>query len=158
MGRGVSCRTSFGAEEGRARIMTYAGEASPGEAFEAVRTDPDAVIVDVRTRAELAYVGFPDLSSTGKQLVAVEWQVFPTGQQNPRFVEDLAANGVTPDRAVYFLCRSGSRSRFAAIAATAAGFDRAYNISHGFEGPVAPTGHRGEQAGWKADGLPWRQS
>ena len=138
--------------------VSYAGEMTPREAFEAARDDPDAVIVDVRTRAELAYVGFPDLSSTGKRLLAIEWQLFPTGQQNPSFVADLLAQGVGPDQPVFFLCRSGGRSRFAAMAATAAGFGRAYNITHGFEGPLDGSGHRGSAAGWKADGLPWRQS
>ena len=138
--------------------MSYAGEVTPVEAFEAVRDEPDAVIVDVRTRAELAYVGFPDLASTGKRLIAVEWQLFPTGQQNPQFLDELAAQGVTNDQAVFFLCRSGARSRFAAMTAAAAGFERAYNVTHGFEGPVDASGHRGSHAGWKADGLPWRQS
>lgn len=138
--------------------MSYAGDVSPTHAFEAVRDDPAAVIVDVRTRAELAYVGFPDLTSTGKRLVVAEWQLFPTGQQNPGFLDELTAQGVTQDQPVFFLCRSGGRSKFAAIAATAAGFERAYNISHGFEGPLDGAGHRGSDAGWKADGLPWRQS
>ena len=138
--------------------MTYAGDVSPTDAFEAVSSDPKAVIVDVRTRAELAYVGYPDLSSTGKQQIAVEWQVFPTGQQNPQFLEELAAHGVEPDQSVYFLCRSGARSRFAAVAATAAGFASAYNVADGFEGHLDRAGHRGETSGWKASHLPWRQS
>ncbi len=138
--------------------MSYAGDVTPGQAFEAVRDDPDAVIVDVRTRAELAYVGFPDLSAIGKQLVVAEWQLFPTGQQNPQFLAELSAQGVRSDQPVFFLCRSGGRSRFAAMAATAAGFERAYNVRHGFEGPLDGHGHRGAHAGWKAEGLPWRQS
>jgi len=38
-----------------------------------------------------------------------------------------------------------------------AGFPRAFNVADGFEGPVDQEGHRGTVAGWKADGLPWRQ-
>ena len=56
-----------------------------------------------------------------------------------------------------FLCRSGVRSIAAAQAATAAGITPAYNITEGFEGPLDDAGHRGG-AGWKATGLPWRQS
>ena len=137
--------------------MRYGGDVTPSEAYDAVAKDPKAVIVDVRTRAELAYVGYPDLSATGKRLIAVEWQVFPTGQQNPRFVEELAASGVSPDQPVFFLCRSGARSRFAAVAATAAGYEQAYNVADGFEGPLDGSGHRGRAAGWKASELPWRQ-
>jgi len=138
--------------------MTYGGDVSPSDAFAAVADHPKAVIVDVRTRAELAYVGYPDLSSTGKQLIAIEWQVFPTGQQNPQFIDELEAHGVEPDQPIYFLCRSGARSRFAAVAATASGFAEAYNIADGFEGHVDGAGHRGETTGWKASDLPWRQS
>ena len=45
-----------------------------------------------------------------------------------------------------------------AKAMTAAGFSHAYNISGGFEGDVDQERHRGNRNGWKASGLPWRQS
>jgi rhodanese-related sulfurtransferase len=138
--------------------MSYAGDVGPDEAFRALSLDPEAVMVDVRTRAELAYVGFPDLSTIGKRLIAVEWQQFPTGTQNPAFLVELEQHDLRKDAPVYFICRSGARSRFAAMAATAAGFVEAYNVADGFEGPVDGTGHRGSSAGWKAAGLPWRQS
>ena len=32
--------------------MTYAGDLTPSEAYDLVRDDPDAVLVDVRTTAE----------------------------------------------------------------------------------------------------------
>jgi len=44
----------------------------------------------------------------------------------------------------------------AAELATAQGLGPAYNVSDGFEGPHDEHGHR-SVAGWKADGLPWRQ-
>lgn len=138
--------------------MSYAGDIVAEDAFAALASDPGAVLVDVRTRPELAYVGYPDLSTIGKQLVTIEWQQFPTGAQNPRFVDELDEQGVPRDAAVFFICRSGARSRFAAIAATTGGFTAAYNVAHGFEGPPDATGHRGTIAGWKASRLPWRQS
>jgi len=58
---------------------------------------------------------------------------------------------------VLFLCRSGARSRAAAMAATAAGYARAYNVAEGFEGDLDAEGHRGRVNGWKVAGLPWRQ-
>jgi rhodanese-related sulfurtransferase len=57
-----------------------------------------------------------------------------------------------------FLCRSGVRSRAAAIAMTRAGFSRAYNIAGGFEGDLDGERHRGAANGWKAAGLPWKQT
>jgi rhodanese-related sulfurtransferase len=59
---------------------------------------------------------------------------------------------------VLLLCRSGARSRAAAIALTAAGFGQAINIGDGFEGDTDDEGHRGNRNGWKASNLPWRQS
>ena len=138
--------------------MTYAGDLSPAQAYRLLADEPDAVLVDVRTRAEWAYVGVPDLSGLGRELVCVEWVGFPDGAPNPRFLEQLQAAGAGPDRPVAFICRSGQRSAAAAELATGSGFGRAYNVADGFEGPVDAAGHRGSTGGWKAAGLPWRQS
>jgi rhodanese-related sulfurtransferase len=135
----------------------YAGDVTPQEAYQALIDDQDAVLVDVRTHPELVYVGFPDLAGIGKRLVAVEWQSYPQGQQNPNFVDELRRAGVEESNTVYFLCRSGARSRAAAMLATAAGYENAFNIGAGFEGGVDERGHRGTRNGWKASGLPWRQ-
>ena len=49
------------------------------------------------------------------------------------------------------------RSKAAAKALTAAGFQACYNILEGFEGNADNDGHRGNVGGWKHAGLPWRQ-
>ncbi len=135
----------------------YAGDRTPTETWDELSNAPEAVLVDVRTRAELTYVGFPDLSGIGKRLVAIEWQSFPTGSINDEFVDQLRSAGIGEDQPVYFLCRSGARSRAAATVATRAGYVAAYNVDQGFEGGVDVEGHRGTTSGWKAAGLPWRQ-
>ncbi|MFI4927937.1 MAG: rhodanese-like domain-containing protein [Burkholderiales bacterium] len=129
----------------------------PGRAWEALRSNPHAQLVDVRTDAEWNFVGLPDLSSAGKQVVAIQWQVYPTMTVNRAFADQLKEAGFTPEHHIYFICRSGQRSHVAAQAAQAAGFPNAYNVADGFEGGVDPDGHRGLAAGWKAEGLPWRQ-
>ena len=138
--------------------MAYAGDLGPQEAFELLGKDPDAVLVDVRTSAEWAYVGVPDLAGLGRDVVLVEWESFPEHATNPDFVGELRRAGLRPEAPVAFLCRSGVRSKAAAEAVTAAGWAAAYNISGGFEGPPDGDGHRGNRSGWKAAGLPWRQS
>ncbi len=135
----------------------HAGDVSPTEAYEALATDPDAVLVDVRTRAEWMYVGTPDLSGIGKRVVLLEWQG-PDGSLHGGFVDALLDGGIPTDAPVYFICRSGARSASAASAATAAGYRAAHNVAHGFEGPPDAARHRGGVAGWKADGLPWHQT
>jgi len=137
--------------------MSYAGDLSPADTYAALAADPESVLVDVRTRPELAFVGAPDLRSIGKQLIAIEWQTFPAGTVNSAFVDELRSAGVVESQSVYFLCRSGGRSRAAAQLATQAGFEAAYNVDEGFEGGVDAEGHRGTASGWKAAGLPWAQ-
>jgi rhodanese-related sulfurtransferase len=140
----------------------YAGDVSAKAAWDALKNEPHAVLVDVRTAAEWAYVGVPLLTAIGKAPVLVEWDRFPSGEVVPDFAGRLKAalgeRGLGPDAAIYFLCRSGNRSRHAAKAATAAGYGRCYNIELGFEGRLDPDKHRGTAGGWKADSLPWVQS
>ena len=129
----------------------------PRKVWEAIRDEPRAALVDVRTDAEWNYVGLPDLSEAGKRPVLIPWQMYPTMQVNADFMDQVKQSGLTPEHHIYFLCRSGVRSLAAAGAAQAAGFPHAFNIADGFEGPPDGEGHRGQVAGWKADELPWRQ-
>jgi len=129
----------------------------PGRVWEALLRDPHAQLVDVRTDAEWSFVGLPDLSTAGKQVVPLQWQLYPTMELNHAFTEQLTEAGFTPDHHIYFICRSGQRSYAAAKAAQAAGFPHVYNVADGFEGAVDHDGHRGIASGWKAEGLPWRQ-
>ena len=131
--------------------------AAPQQAWDALVSQKEARLVDVRTNAEWAYVGLPDLAAAGKQPVLIPWQVFPTMGVNGDFVSQMHKAGLTPEHHIYFLCRSGVRSVAAAQAANAAGFPHAINVVDGFEGPPDGDGHRGAVAGWKASGLPWRQ-
>jgi rhodanese-related sulfurtransferase len=140
----------------------YAGDVSAVDAYSMLENDAAAVLVDVRTKAEWAYVGAPDLASLGKETIFVEWQEFPSMKVAPDFAprlgDILRARGVSASTAVLFLCRSGARSRAAAIAMTEAGQERCFNIADGFEGPLDDKRRRGVVRGWKAQGLPWAQS
>ncbi len=131
----------------------YAGDLTVQQAWELVSTG-QAVLVDCRTEAEWRFVGVPDLAGVGAELVLVEW-VDQQGQPNPDFARQVAE--AVQGRPPVFLCRSGQRSVSAARAATAAGAKPAYNVLDGFEGGLDETGHRG-RTGWRAEGLPWRQS
>lgn len=140
----------------------YAGDVTARDAWNDLVSSPKATLVDVRTAAEWAYVGVPVLSSIGKSVAMVEWDEFPSGKLVPNFVGRLKGEfdqlGVGADDPVYFLCRSGNRSRHAAVAATAAGYARAYNVAEGFEGRLDDERHRGSGQSWKGGGLPWVQS
>ena len=140
------------------RTLSYGGDVAPQEAWHAISTDKDAVLIDVRTKPEWMFVGVPDLSRAGKQPVLVEWQSFPSMGQNPSFADQVRQAGVDPSKKLYFLCRVGGRSKAAAMAMTALGFGACFNILGGFEGDLDGDRHRGAASGWKAAGLPWMQS
>jgi len=135
--------------------MSYAGDVTPAEAYAAVADPDDPVLVDVRTRAEWAYDGVPQLDA-GRAPLLVEWQRYPDGSINDTFVDEVRSAGVAEGTPVYFICRSGVRSVAAAEAATAAGLGPAYNVLEGFEGRHGADGHR-TVGGWKAADLPWTQ-
>ena len=134
----------------------YAGDVDPSQAWEGLSEDPGAALVDVRTDAEWVFVGLPDLGGLGREVALISWQSFPSMSYNNDFVAQVKAAGISEEQTVYLICRSGQRSRDAAIALTAAGFQRCHNVAEGFEGPLDAEGHRAV-SGWKCRGLPWRQ-
>lgn len=137
-------------QRGRAAGLAYAGAVLPAEA-QALRESAGAVVVDVRSRAELDFVGRIPGS------VEIEWKTYPGMLPNPHFVAQLQA-AVPAEATVLFICRSGARSHDAANAALAAGYADAYNVLEGFEGDRNAAGHRSTVGGWRAAGLPWTQS
>ncbi len=136
----------------------YTGDVTPREAWDMLESKDGSVLVDVRTNAEWAYVGLPDLSSLNKDCHLASWVLFPDMSPNPAFLSRLAE--IQPDKSkpVLFLCRSGVRSIAAAIAATSAGYQQCYNILEGFEGNHDHLGHRGSVGGWKFHNLDWKQN
>ncbi len=131
--------------------LPYEGALTPAEAFEVLQLAPGAKLVDVRTRAELDFVGrIPGA-------VEIEWQFYPGYAPNTHFMAELK-HQVSPESLLMFICRSGHRSHRAAGVATEAGFPDCYNVLEGFEGDRDARGQRGKVGGWRAAGLPWQQS
>lgn len=132
--------------------LPYSGAFTPPEAKQFLDTVEQAVLIDVRTKAELNYVGrIPDA-------IEIEWFDFPSMQVNDNFFKELLAAGVSEDQPLLFICRSGVRSHNAALAAQAKGFHSVYNVIEGFEGDPDDNGHRNKFNGWRFHGLPWYQS
>ncbi|HEU4709082.1 MAG TPA: rhodanese-like domain-containing protein [Methylophilaceae bacterium] len=137
-------------ERAEAKKLPYAGELTPEEAHRVLELASAARLVDVRSQAELYFVGrIP-------QAEHIEWAYYPGWAPNPAFTAQLEAQ-VNREALVMFICRSGARSHKAATMASEAGFPEAYNVAQGFEGDADPAGHRGNVNGWKAAGLPWVQ-
>ena len=127
----------------------YAGDVSPQLAWLWVQSG-QALMVDVRTDAERAWVG------AVPQAHALAWKQWPGMAMNPDFDAGIQALGAGGQKLV-LLCRSGVRSVAAAKRATELGL-QAYNILEGFEGDPDAQGHRGKLGGWRFHGLPWSQS
>ncbi len=131
--------------------LPYEGALYPDEAYEILQSAPGAKLVDVRTRAELEWVGrIPDA-------VEIDWSIYPGMKQNPNFIAQLEQQ-VEKEALVLFICRSGIRSHSAASAATLAGYGDCYNVLEGFEGDKDVNEHRNTSNGWRLAGLPWKQS
>lgn len=128
----------------------YAGDIAPQLAWHWMQTG-EAVMVDVRTDAERAWVG------QVPGAVPLAWKQWPGMAPNPDFDAQLQALAQqTAGKKLVLLCRSGVRSVAAAKRASELGID-AYNILQGFEGDADAQGQRGKLGGWRFHGLPWQQ-
>lgn len=126
----------------------YAGDITAALAWQWVQAG-EAVLVDVRSDAERAWVG------QVPGAIPVPLKQWPAMQQEPDFDQRLRAAVPLGVKAV-LLCRSGVRSVAAAQRASLLGIE-AYNILEGFEGDLDEHNQRGHRGGWRLAGLPWCQ-
>jgi rhodanese-related sulfurtransferase len=149
----------------RSRLGLYL---SAPQALEMKQKEGDkALFVDVRTRAEVMYLGTPTVTDAVVPLVNAVggftvWddakETFKTdldeafvGQLEKR----LAQKGLTKTDPIILLCRSGDRSaRAINMLLTDKGYTKVYSVVDGFEGDMSKAGRR-DVNGWKNAGLPW---
>lgn len=145
-------------------VMNSVTEAGPLETWETLQDTQDAVLVDVRTRPEWAYIGTANLDALGRKPILIEWLQYPDMSVNPTFATELLEHlGDEVPAKIFFLCRSGVRSLAAAYNVAeifgAQGLNtECVNILEGFEGDLDSDRHRGQVNGWKVRGLAWRQT
>jgi rhodanese-related sulfurtransferase len=128
--------------------LPYAGALTPQEAFELSQLNPQAVLVDVRSRAELELVG------RVPSAIHIEWAFYPGMVVNDHFSAQLQER-LDEELILMFLCRTAGRSHYAAALANQLGFSHAYNVLEGFEGASNALNQRTLINGWKHAGLPW---
>jgi rhodanese-related sulfurtransferase len=133
-----------GAENG----FPYAGAVTPKEADELLQKNPEFLLIDVRTQAELALVG------RVPSALNIEWAFYPGMVQNQDFAKQLSEK-VDKSKTLIFMCRTGGRSHNAAAVAASLGYVQAYNMLEGFEGEANSLNQRTMLNGWKHAGLPW---
>ena len=130
---------------------------SSKECFEILSNKADAYLIDVRTLPEWKFVGVPDLSIINKETFFVSWQIYPEMNENKNFKKQILDLGIQTNSNLYFICRSGRRSLYAAKLLINNGFSSCFNIYDGFEGDLNQHKKRSLINGWKYNNLPWKQ-
>jgi len=135
------------------------------EAAEALKQDPDALLIDVRARGEVMYVGQPDASNKNIPIAEFGPYAFDVKRgayklvANPQFadaVEQLVVEkGGDKETTIIMMCRSGSRSAAAADLMAKRGYKNVYTMVDGFEGDMDKKTGRRSLNGWKNADLPW---
>ena len=128
-----------------------------------------ALLVDIRTRGEVIYLGMPTAVDAHIPFVdhpagtpwddkSARFRTEPNPDFEPELARRLAAQGLGKQDTVILICRSGDRSARAVNLLTGLGYSKVYSVIDGFEGDVATEGPQAGQRvvnGWKNAGLPW---
>lgn len=131
--------------------------------------DQEVLFIDVRSRAEVAFLGLPTAVDVHMPYMVMPMMAsFNTEkgtydlELNPDFLSNFkdyaAENGVSPDTPIILMCRSGSRSARAADLLADIGYTQVYSLVDGYEGDKAKEGpHKGQRMvnGWRNAGLQW---
>lgn len=135
-------------------------EISATEAHELLLSEPNAILIDVRSHMEFLFIGHPSGA------IHIPWIDEPDWEINPDFVREVRQvllGGLSHDGSsghevpVILICRSGKRSREAGHLLVQQGFTRVFNVRDGFEGELDDNHHRSTLGGWRFEGLPWEQ-
>lgn len=140
------------------------------QAYEFLRQEGSrAYFVDVRTRAEVSFLGMPTLADANIPYVDLaedaswddrngRFKLETNSDFGPELARRLAARGLSKRDPIVLMCRSGDRSARAANLLQELGYERVYSVVDGFEGDLAKDGPKAGQRvvnGWKNAGLPW---
>ena len=137
--------------------MSYKRNLLPKMAVEKLQNNPQALFVDVRSKAEYKYVGYPENS------ILIPWIDDPDWEPNPEAFSDSVMQELSDrenllNTEIILICRSGFRSNEALKCLENIGFTQVSHVASGFEGDLDENDHRGNLNGWRHDGMPWSQS
>ena len=137
--------------------MSYKRNLLPKMAVERLQNNPQALFVDVRSKAEFKYVGYPENS------ILIPWIDDPDWEPNPEAFSDAVMQELDGrenllNTEIILICRSGYRSNEALKCLINKGFTQVSHVASGFEGDLDENDHRGNLNGWRHDGMPWSQS
>ena len=133
------------------------------------RLGEKALFVDIRTRAEISYLGMPSVADA--HIPAFEhppnaawddksnrFKMEANADFEPELARRLAARQLSKSDVVILICRSGDRTTLAVNFLAEQGYSKVYSVIDGFEGDAVAEGPQAGQRvlnGWKNAGLPW---
>lgn len=133
------------------------------EGYRIKKQNPKILFLDVRTQAEVNFLGMPDIADANIPVKPISKVLTKDGKayqriNNDDFVAAVAAladqKGLTTDPVIFIMCRNGKGSAIATNKLAEAGYTKVYSIVDGFEGDFDKKGKRTVN-GWKNAGLPW---
>ena len=141
------------------------------EAHEAA-TKEKLLFVDVRTRAEVNFLGIPTVADANIPYMEMDnmyswdekkgvFKLEPNSGFMTEIEQRLKQKGLGTNAKIIVMCRSGDRSAKAADLLAKSGYKNVYSVVDGYEGDVAKEGDRkGQRAvnGWRNSNLPWTYS
>ena len=136
--------------------MSYKRNLLPKMAVERLQSNPQALFVDVRSKAEYKYVGFPENSILIPRIDDPDWEPNPEAFSDS-VMQELDGRENLLDTEIILICRSGFRSNEALKCLENKDFTQVSHVASGFEGDLDENDHRGNLNGWRHDGMPWSQ-
>ena len=118
------------------------------EIKEYLKSQPNCVLLDVRTNEEWNQIGKPDGEIIGLKTYFLSYQFGEARVFNENFVQEFKNLKVAQNQELLIMCRSGVRSQLAAELLVKENYTCS-NISDGFEG-------NHNNIGWKRNELPCR--
>ena len=118
-------------------IQTISSE----DCYKKLNEDQNSYLIDVRSPIEWNIDGIPDEDSFEGILFKLAIRN-EEGKENPNFIEEFNSLEIPKDSNIYFICKSGGRSKLAANMVAIEGYKSLFNVEDGFT------------LGWKPKGLP----
>ena len=120
------------------------------KAFEILKSENESYLIDVRTEYEWTTIGVPNLEKINKKVLFIPWPNL-VDMEFVKYFLNILKSRFNYNNKLFFICRSGSRSRLASEIAAKNNFSNCYNIIDGFEGNRTDE----MKSGWKSQDLPW---
>ncbi len=133
------------------------------EAYRHKTENPKILFLDVRTRAEVNFLGMPDVADANIPVKPLTRFLANSGKAYqrvnnldfvPAVADMIARKGLEPDPVIFIMCRNGKGSAIATNLLAAHGYTKVYSVIDGYEGDMDAQGKRTVN-GWRNEGLPW---